>query len=65
MKGIIEVFRKELIVHILSFRFASMILVCQILIPLSIYMGIIKYKERVENYNTDRTRFVETLTRDN
>ena len=62
MKGIIGIFRKELIAHILSFRFAFMILVCQILIPLSIYMGIMKYKERLENYNTDRARFVESLT---
>ncbi len=53
--------KKEFLSHLLTFRLWAAAVLCFILIPLTLYVSIRRYEEKVRNYNADVERYTQQL----
>lgn len=61
MRAIYRIVSKEFLAHILTFKFALMLLICPSLIYMSIYMGAMKYKGRLKDYYANQERIMRWI----
>ncbi|MDH5406376.1 MAG: hypothetical protein OEX80_07540, partial [Candidatus Aminicenantes bacterium] len=55
--------KKEFLLNLLSFRFATGFILCVILIPLSVHISIKHYEERRSIYSSEREECAEQMRR--
>ena len=53
--------KKEFFSHLLTFRVWAAAVLCFVLIPLTLYVSIQRYEEKVRNYNADVERYTQEL----
>ncbi len=53
--------KKEFHSHILTFRVWAAVVLCLVLVPLTVYVSIQRYEEKLRNYNADVERYSKEL----